>query len=153
MMPDDRYQRAFDQTVGDIRSWIKQHKDHADITEEDAPSFWRVAIRPDVASACPAELILYRGQRYDITIGAETYTGRPMDNPGLFVKLLDAIAQGWVVTRRYASAATGQLVAVDTIVTLAHGAKWTDRRELSVLATRDIALERRDQHYVPFTLG
>ncbi len=153
MMPNDIFQRGFDRTVGDIRTWALQRKCQAQFDEETTPTYWRASIQPAVAGACAAELILYRDQRFDVTIGSETYEGRRIENLGVFVPLLDAIAEGRAVTRRWTSQATGRGAVIETIVTLSHGAQWSDRRDLAAVAAQAGTQQKRDRYYVPYVRG
>ena len=148
MLPNDLFQRSFDKTIGDLRGWLSARTTFARVDEEAAPTFWRCALSPTIAGACPVELILHRDQRFDITIGAETYEGRKIENIGVFLPLLDAIAEGRVVTRQAFSTRTGAPAGVETQVTLSHGALWTERR--GAAAANGSAIETRDRYYVPY---
>ena len=151
MLPTDVFVRGFDKTVADMRAWLGARRGAARVEEETAPTYWRCAMSPVIAGACPVELILHRDQRFDITIGTETYEGRLIENIAVFLPLLDAIAEGRVVTRQSFSTRTGAPAGVETLVTLSHGATWTARR--AGLASTDGALETRDRYYVPYDRG
>ena len=85
--------------------------------EERTPAFWRLALLPHAANACPVELILHRdSQTYDIQLGHEAYEAKAIEAFRLFEPLLDAVVGGQVVTTEAISPGGGQLLAVVTRV-------------------------------------
>jgi hypothetical protein len=129
MLPDDVFRTKFDHTVSDLRQWSGALTDCARVEEEDAARYWRIAVRPLAAGACPLELILHHRQRCDLAIGEESYEDRAVDEFDLLLPIAEAIAAGRVLARHKTSANTGAALAIETHVRLADGQVWqADRR-------------------------
>ena len=129
MLPDDVFRTRFDRTIADLRQWSGALTDCARVEAEDAARYWRLAVRPLAAGACPVELILHHRQRCDLAIGDESYEDRAVDEFDLLLPLVEAIAAGRVLTRLKTSANTGAALAIETHVKLAGGDVWrADRR-------------------------
>ena len=154
MQPDDAFRSRLDALIAALRSWAGELAEVADCEETDAADYWRLAVAPHDASACPVELILHRRQRYDVSIGDETYEDLPLERFDLLLPMLQAIAEGRVVTRAWHAAATEALHSVETIVDLP-GGTLTGEREVDGVA-RIVSRDRCiacDRHYAPFALG
>jgi hypothetical protein len=129
MLPDDVFRAKLDRTIADLRRWSGALTDCARIDEEDAARYWRLAVRPLAIGACPVELILHHRQRCDVAIAEEAYEERAVAEFDLLLPLVEAIANGRVLTRVKKSANTGAALAVETQVRLAGGEVWqADRR-------------------------
>ena len=151
MISDDAYRAKLQQTIAEIRAWKGFIADVARYEEYETDSAWGVALTPRTPGACPIELVLRNDQRFDITIGGETYEDVAIASLDLFLPMIQAVAEGRVITRFAASAATGLLRDVSTLVTLADGSVFTKCR-----ANPDAAflpephLETRDTSYLPY---
>jgi len=129
MLPDDVFRAKLSRTIADLRQWSGALGDCAHIDEEDAARYWRLAVRPLAAGACPVELILHHRQRCDLAIAEESYEDRDVAEFDLLLPLVEAIGHGRVLTRLKKSANTGDALAVETHVRLAGGEIWqADRR-------------------------
>ena len=152
-MPADTDSRSkLHATVESLRYWVPTIADVARARESDTDDAWTLAIEPAVAGACPVELRLCDGHRFDLAIAGEVYAGRTADSLELMLPLLEAITAGRVVQRLWISRATGACRAVESIVTLADGSSWRDGRTTDGLADavpRD-ETERHDRHFLPY---
>jgi hypothetical protein len=148
MQPNDVFERDYVATVTRLEAKLQGLARVARIDTELTRNFWRGRIDPHAVNACRLELIVYRSQHYDITIGPETYEGRMVQSLGTFEGLLDAISSGHVITRRWRSATTGALIRVETRVSMADGSVWQDSHEHCPSSSD--ALEMRDHHYVAY---
>ncbi len=115
MLPDDVFRTKFDRTVEALRRWGGALGDCARVEEESAARYWRIAVRPLAAGACPLELILHHRQRCDLAIGDESYEDRAVDEFDLLLPLAEAITAGRVLTRQKTSADTGAALAIETL--------------------------------------
>jgi hypothetical protein len=88
------------------------------------PDFIKLALVPNVANACPVELMLRTDQLYDIAVGTEFYEDCPVDTFDDFAPLVRAIIEGNVTQRRHTSRATNTERAIETIVQLPNGTVW-----------------------------
>jgi hypothetical protein len=116
MLPQDQFDPRFDTAVASLAAWAATMRDAAEVTIERTASFWRLRLDPLSAGACPAEVILYRHQAYDVMIGPEAYEGLALDSPDAINPILEALVGGAVTTRTARSAATGESVEVHTMV-------------------------------------
>ena len=148
MQPNDVFERSYVKTIAELETAMRALEPVAAIDHETTRGFWRGRVDPHAINACRFEVILYRAQMFDITLGPETYEGRKVANLAVFVPILVALAQGHVVTRRWSSTVTGAPVLTETLVSLAGGLLWQDRHELLLVASE--RLEKRDMHYVAY---
>lgn len=151
MLSDDAFRNELAGVIDALRAWKSRNADWAAIDEEETPAFWRLAVQPKEARACPLEIVLHRNQRYDAQIGEESYEGLPVERLDLFEPLVDAVAEGRVVTRTWATPATGAVHSVETIVHLGRGTLTGQRLvdPVASLVERD-ACVARDRHWVPY---
>jgi hypothetical protein len=130
MLPDDVFRTKLDRTITGLRQWSDALTDCARVEQEDAARYWRLAVRPLAAGACPLELILHHRQRCDLAIAEESYEERAVAEFDLLLPLVEAITNGRVLTRFKKSANTGAALAVETHVQLAGGEVWQATRRL-----------------------
>jgi hypothetical protein len=153
MLPDDTYRTTYQATIRLLEQWLATQNDVAEVEVERADGSWRARVTPHAANACPFELALRTDQHYDISVGSETYEDQPVDSLSVFPELLAAITEGRVIRRQLASAATGTVRAIETIVSAGDGTEWSGRRTfngpLPVPANGDMVVH--DRHYVPYT--
>jgi hypothetical protein len=151
MLADDIYRPKLQQTIAALEEWAKQIAPVARVERSDSEANWRMRVVPTAANACPCELILWRDQRFDIAIGEESYEDLAVPDLAIFLPLLQAVAAGNVITRRWISSATGLEHKVETIVRLPDGTSWRAERTNPLAPQIDeIALECQDRHYVPY---
>ena len=148
MQPTDTFANAYEAAISDLEAWVATHRAVADIECERTPSYWHVRVTPIAANACPAELILHRSQRCDLSVGPETYEDQPIGDPARWRLVLDAIVAGDVIVRRWVTSATAAVAKIETVISLADGTEWRGERTLAALP--DAATERRDQHVLPY---
>lgn len=132
-------------TIEQLRYWVPTIKDVARVIEsEGAGGSWTLSIVPTVATACPVAITLQQSGRFDIHIAGETYTDRELSSLDQIVALLERIADGRVVQRRWVSRATGVETGIETMVPLGAGLVWRNGLE------PDGGSERRDRHFLPY---
>jgi hypothetical protein len=148
MQPTDIFARAYEAAIRDLDAWVNAHRLVANIDCERTASYWHVRVTPIAENACPAELILHRSQRCDLSAGAETYENQPIGDPSRWRMVLDAIVAGDVIVRRWVTSATAAVAKVETVISLADGTEW--RGERILVALPGSATERRDQHVLPY---
>jgi hypothetical protein len=144
MLPDDTYRSS-----RTLEMWLATQQPLADIEVSRADGSWRARVTPHANNACPFELALRTDQYYDLSIGTETYEDQPIDSLSLFPDLLEAIAAGRVINRRLASAATGTVQAIETIISPSAGVEWSGRRTFTRAETVDVVVS--DRHYVAYS--
>lgn len=148
MQPTDTFARAYDAAIRDLEAWVATHRDVAQIECARTASYWHVRIAPFAANACPAELILHRSQRCDLSAGNETYEDLPIGDPKRWRLVLDAVVAGDLIVRRWVTSATAAVAKIETVITLADGTEWRGERTLATLP--DDMMERRDRHVLPY---
>jgi hypothetical protein len=150
MLPTDTYRASYQATIRTLEQWLGTQQDVADVEVARADGSWRARVIPHAANACPFELALRTDQHYDLSVGSETYEDQPINNLSLFPDLLAAIAAGRVISRRFASAATGTVQAIETIVSPGDGIEWSGRRTFSSTAPAESEVVVHDRHYVAY---
>jgi hypothetical protein len=151
MLADDIFRPRLQESIAALEEWAKQIGPYAQVERSEDGTNWRIRLVPPVCNACPCELILRRDQRFDISLGEETYEDVPIGSLDLFLPLLQAVVAGNVVTRRWVSSTTGLEYNVETIVMLPDGASWSaDRRSPLAPQPLEINLECDARHYVPY---
>lgn len=152
MLSDDVFRSRLETTIASLRYWVPQIADAARIEESEGEGFWRISVTPKVFGACPFELMLRSSQHYDLVLGTETYEELPIESFDLFLPLAEAITAGRVVQRRTVSAATGAVVEVESIIRLADGRIWHERRVIEPLANAasDDGLEKHGAAFLPY---
>jgi len=148
MLPDDVFRAKRDRTIEALQKWRGALADCAHVEEEGAATFWRLAVSPFAAGACPFEVILHQRQACDLAIGPESYEKRSADEFDRLPAMADAIAAGHVLTRTKASTGTALLLAVETEVRLADGQVWKADRWL--VSGFKGAMLREDRWYLPY---
>ncbi|HWV80705.1 MAG TPA: hypothetical protein VNZ50_04705 [Hyphomicrobiaceae bacterium] len=149
MLPDDVFRAKRDRTIAALQQWHRAIADCAHVEEEAAASFWRLAVTPLAAGACPFEVILHQRQTCDVAIGPESYENRTSDELDRLPVMAEAIAAGRVLTRSKASAMTGLVLAVETAIRLAEDQVWKAERWI-VTGTRPATFVREDRWYLPY---
>ena len=151
MLSDDTFRAQIDAVIDGLHGWADANRHLARMEEVRTPRFWRLAMEPRKADACPFELILHADQRYDAAIGPEVYEDRPIERVDLFAPLLAAVVAGRVVTRTWRTAGTGAIHSVETIVRFEKGTLTGERVDTTVAAC--VALESclaSDRHWLPY---
>ncbi len=154
MLPDDVYRSRLEAAIAGLRYWIPTVSDVAHATLDAGSGFWKLAVLPHAAGACPFELVLRQDQKHDIIIGGEAFEDLPTPNLEVFPQLADAIAEGHVVQCAWRSAVTGVESAVETIVTLADGREWSRCRFLThMVDDHPDGFIATEHCFVPYRLG
>lgn len=153
MLQDDAFRAGLRAAIGRIKESLARLTSVARIDETETASYWRIAVEPHAENACPFELIVHlERQSFDIVIGPESYEGCSIDDSALLPAMVDSIANGDVITRRWRSANTGAPYSVETIVPLADGSDW-QRSRLQGPVARAIPSASRiceDHRYAPY---
>jgi hypothetical protein len=151
MLADDVFGPKLFETIAALDAWAKEITPVAQVERSETESNWRIRVAPTVPNACPCELVLRRDQRFDLAIGGETYEDLPIRDLAQYLPLLQAVAAGNVVTRRWISSATELEYKVETIVRLPDGTSWRAERANPLAPETDESnLECRDRHYLPY---
>lgn len=152
MLSDDTYRAKLRQTIASVQAWTGFVADVARVEVTDQDTAWRIVMTPKSANACPVEIVLRNDRTYDLAMGGQTYVDRPLPSLDVVLPLLEAVAEGRVVTRRIASAATGLLRERRTVVTLADGTRFEAEETKPSLpaAAADAATESSERHYLPY---
>lgn len=152
MLPDDVFRSQLQTTITVLKYWAPSVADAAHLEEAETGNFWKIAVAPHLAQACPFELILHFDQRFDLAIADETYEGLPIESFDLFLPFVEAIAAGRVVQRRWISRLTGLERSVETIVTLAGGGIWREARgeTLGTPSLEDDGTELRERRFLAY---
>jgi hypothetical protein len=144
-MPEGLRSPLVEATIEQLRYWVPTITDVARVTEHRTDGEgWTLSIEPRAASACPVALTLKDSGRFDIVVAGKRYTDLALGKLDEIVNLLERIADGHVVQRRWVSTATGAEQAVETMVRLGSGLLWRDGPE------PDGGAERRDRHFLPY---
>lgn len=150
MVADDVFRSRLQATIAALRYWVPTIADAAHVEQTESRDFWKIAVTPSTAGACPFELVLRADQHYDISIAGETFEDRPITSLDLFLPLVTAITAGRVVQRYTVSAATKAALSVETRVALEDGAIWSERRAMPgglLIPAGDTTI--RDRHFLP----
>lgn len=151
MRASDAFRNELHAAIAALRAWAQGLADVADIAETEADDYWRLALRPHAATACPVELVVYADQRYDIAIGGEVWEDNTLGAASELLPLLAAISEGRVVTRTWETLATGAPFEVESIVETGER-PWRAARTNPALA-RIVSREdcvARTRHYAPY---
>jgi hypothetical protein len=149
MTPDEAYRSKLRVAIASIRYWVPQINDAARVDETETPEYWKLAVHPLVPGACPFEIILRLDGHYGIVVASETFEDLPITSFDNFLPMVQAIADGRVVQHRWASAATGGPLAIETVLHLGTGKEWRQGTGLGQLATQDGTV-RHDTHFLPY---
>jgi hypothetical protein len=152
MLPDDVFRTQLQTTITVLKYWAPSVADTARIEETETGGYWKMAVVPHLAHACPFELILHFDQRYDLAVGAETYESLPIESFDIFLPFVEAIARGDIVQRQWISRLTGLERSVETLVTLAGGGIWREARgEVHGMPSLDDdGTELRERRFLPY---
>ena len=153
MLPEDVFRARLDRAIAGLRQWRDAHADCVRAEEEETAGYWRLAVRPLAAGACPVEMVLHHQQTCDLAIGGEYYEDRSADEIERLLPLAEAIAAGRVLTRRQKSANTGACLAIGTHIRLPGGQVWQAERWLRPDIVTPRALIREDRWYLPYRRG
>jgi hypothetical protein len=152
MLPDDLFRSRLQTTITALKYWAPSIADAARIEETETGSFWKIAVAPLLAGACPFELILHFHQYYDVAVAEEAYEGLPLQSFDHFLPLVTAIADGRIVQRHWMSRLTGLERAVETLVMLPGDGIWREGRGASSQrpSLDDDGSELRERCFLPY---
>ncbi len=152
MLPDDLFSSRLQTTITALKYWAPSIADAARVEEGETGNFWKIAVTPFLAGACPFELILHFDQHYDVAVADEAYEGLPIESFDVFLPLVAAIADGRVVQRRWVSRLTGLERAVETLVMLVSGGIWREARGTAPArpSLDDDGTELRERNFLPY---
>jgi hypothetical protein len=152
MLPDDLFRSRLQTTITALKYWAPSIADSARVEERETGNYWKIAVTPMLANACPFELILHFDQRYDVAIAEETYEGLPVETFDVYMPFVEAIADGRVAQRHWVSRLTGLERSVETLVTLAGGGIWRESRGTSTAMPPldDDGTELQEKRFLPY---
>jgi hypothetical protein len=152
MLPDDLFHARFQATITALRYWAPSIADAAHFDQAETSDYWKMGVKPKVASACPFELVLHADQRYDLAVAGESYESRPIESFELFLPFVQAITDGRVVQRHWVSRLTGLERSVETLVTLPNGGIWREVRGAAngMPSLEDDGTELRERCFLPY---
>ncbi len=154
MLPDDLFRSRLQTTITALKYWAPSIADAARIEESETGNYWKIAVTPFLAKACPFELILHFDQHYDVAVGEESYESLPIESFDIFLPFVEAIADGRVVQRVWVSHLTGLERSVETLVMLADGGIWREARGTTLgtglPSLDDDGTELREKRFLPY---
>ena len=152
MPSDHEFSASLVQTIASLKAWTGFVADVARVEEIEGPVSWKLGLKPYCARACPIEIVLRDDLHYDVTIAGEVYQACPLHSLDVFLPLMEAIADGHVLTRQISSAATGIPRQVTTVVRLADGRLFENGvlRCSAVNGSEGSSTVVRDTHYLPY---
>jgi hypothetical protein len=152
MPADDTHRLKLQQVIASLKAWTGFVADVARVEVAEVGQAWRIALQPQAAHACPMEIVLDGAStRCDLRVASETYEDWPLPSLDIVLPLIEAVAEGKVVTRRTSSATTGMPLGVTTLIRLADGRLLESSHDRS--ADRELsaeAIQIRDTHYLPY---
>jgi hypothetical protein len=150
MLSDDVFRARLQAAIASIVYWKPQIADVAKIEETNAPEYWKINVTPHVANACPFELMLRADQKYDLMVAGEAVEDQDIDDLGLFLPLVDAIASGKVVQRISVSQMTGIQHVIETLVFMPGGKVWQQKRQLTETLPPQSTLETQVRQFLAY---
>ena len=147
MLPDDVFRHRLEQTLVEIEASAARLRECAAVSVTAKPNYWRAIVMPNLAAACPFDLMICADQTFNLKLANEAYTRLPVDRFELFPHLVRAIEAGQVEKISKYSTMTDALVAVAMRVALAPGWDWIEERRLSPASTAE---EWRTHRYLPY---
>lgn len=146
----DTYRLQLQQVVASVKAWSGFVADVARVETDEEGHGWRLAMQPLAPGACPVEMLLDGSElKCDLKIGAETYEDLGLSSLDMVLPLVQAVANGRVVTRMTRSAATGLPIGTDTLIRLEDGTEIVlPAAPLGCAA--DAAVETRNVHFLPY---
>lgn len=155
MTSDDVFRAKRNLTIAELSAWTGFVADVAHVEHGNIDGAWRISMTPKSPGACPVELLIRDDQKFDIRIGGETYEDVPVDSLDTFRLMLEAIADGRVITRTTRSALTGSVRDIESFVDVAPGNTFHGRVNGSAAPpplpdVSSINVEVHDTHYVPY---
>lgn len=150
MLSDDVFRARLEATIASLRYWVPTISDTAAVHETAGDSYWKLAVMPHVAGACPFELMLRADQHYDLVLDGERFEDRPIESVEMFVPLVTAITDGRVIKRSANAAESARLLTVDMIVDLGDGKSWRAGRTIAAAASRFAEPLITDRRYLPY---
>jgi len=143
-MPEGFRGPSVEATIEQIRYWVPTITDVARTVEARESESWLLSIEPHLAAACPVAIALRQTGRFDISIAGETYEDRSFQRLDQLVQLLERIADGHVIQRRWVSAMTGAYRGVETLVVMGPDDLWRGGEAF------DVNAEHHDRHFLPY---
>lgn len=151
-LPDDAFRANLAETIAAMEQWEVDARSGAAIEIKAHPSFWRIAVAPHAAGACPFEVVFKSDQTYSIWVAGETYEDRPFDRFDFFPMMARAIEAGRVERIRTLNALTGALEMIETRIDLEDGWSWIAERRVGAHVRRGLEAseERRVHRFLPY---
>jgi hypothetical protein len=148
----DTHRLKLQQLAASLKAWSGFVADVARVEAHDVGRGWRLSLQPEAAGACPLELVLDGEEAScDLRVGSQVVEGWRLPSLDIVLPMVEAVAEGRVVTHRTFSAVTGLPIGVVTEVTLADGRKIElPARDAATEQNEASAVETRDRHYVPY---
>lgn len=151
MIPDDQYRLEREQAIGSLEAWADSISDVADVEYGEDDAVWRLVVTPHADTACAFELGIRSDQFYDISLAGRFYEDIPVTRMTLFIDLVQAIADGRVIRRHFARAATGLETAAALSILFSSGEIWAQITHLAQPCRHDPeASIAREFHYLPY---
>jgi hypothetical protein len=155
MLSDDVYLSRLRGTTSILEAWAHAVRVHALVDVGHDEASWRLSVLPHARQACPFELMLRNDQRFDLTVGAETFEDLPITSLEIFGPLLEAIAAGNVAISSVSTVATGMNIGVETVITPVDLAPWIGLRAVAPAAFQitNIPVVRSERRFAPYARG
>ena len=147
----ETYRLKLQQVVASIKAWSGFVADVARLETQGEGHGWRLAMQPLAPGACPVEMFLDGSElKCDLKVGSETYEDLSIPSLDLVLPLVQAVANGRVVTRLTRSAVTGLPIGADTLIRLADGSEIVLPGPAGAGGAADAAIETRNVHFLPY---
>lgn len=151
MYSPDTYRLKLQEVVASIKAWSGFVADVARVETHDEGHGWRLAMQPSTPGACPIEMLLDGNKlECDLKIGGETYEDLELPSLDVVLPLVEAVADGRVMTRVTRSAVTGMRIGSDTLIRLADGTEFVLSPTPVDDFADDTAVETRSLHFLPY---
>lgn len=147
---EDAFRADLAATISALETWAWQTRDAADIEMATGTEFWKMAVAPRTAGACPFELLLRTDQTFSLRLDLETYEDRPVETFSFFADLVRALAAGRVERIETLNAMTATLERIEMRVIPERGKEWIGERALGVKAIVPAAEERRTRRFLAY---
>lgn len=152
MYPDDVFRQRLDEVIGALEAWGAQNRDCASVEIAQAPTYWKLSVRPNMPGAATFDILLQATQRFSLAVAGEVYEDKTIDRFDFFPMLVRAIAEGHAERIETRSALTGALEVIETRIELEDGWAWIGERRVTPRSARkiDSAQEIRKRRYLPY---
>lgn len=155
MSATDIHRQKVQLLIASIKAWSGFVGDVARVEVVEDGAVWRIALTPKTDRACALEMVLDGdASRCDVRLADQTYEDWELPSLDVVLPILEAVADGRVITRRGVSRATGQTAWTSTLIRLADGRTveppGAGRSVVEEDGTEAETVVFRDTHFLPY---